>query len=337
MHSIIPQSGRKGFIKMNATEIIKAMNDPAIKLIEAVSRAIGKAYEPRYTKRMADAKAYEIEKISETMRNNSDLPIVYTGGETNVDISDYDSLRQRTGARLAYQEIRKQENIEAVVDKAYEEIQGKTLQSDNPVNQDWMSRFISNVGEVSDEEMQMLWAKVLAGEVIAPKTFSLKTLDCLRNLTSDDAVLFSKVCPFIIHNSFLLSNMDINQKYGIFYNDVLRLDDCGLLNSSGFITMNMKVGKENKLILDFEEYILMGQCNDGKDHKISIGEFPLSRSGRELAQLARKEKMPGNYIIDVSETVKKEANGCELSLHKVISRDGKIINFDQQEVTTISE
>lgn len=47
--------------------------------------------------------------------------------------------------------------------------------------------------------------------------------------------------------------------------------------------------------------------------------------------------MPGNYIVDVSETIKKEAIGCELSLHKVISRDGGIINFDLQEVTTISE
>ena len=320
---------------MSAVEIIKAVNDPATKLIETVSGAIGKAYEPRYTRKMADAKAYEIERISEAMRNNSDLPIVYTGSETNVDISDYDRLRQRTGSRLAYQEIRKQENIETVIDKAYEEVQGKELQSDIPVNPDWMNRFITDIGEVSDEDMQLLWAKVLAGEVIAPKSYSLKTLDCLRNLTSDDAALFTKVCPFIINDSFLLSDMGLNEKYGILYNDILRLDDCGLINSSGFISMNMNIGKERILILDFEEYILMGQCNTDEVQKISIGEFPLTRSGRELIHIACKEKMSDKYIVDIVESVRRKSNGCKLSLHRVNSRNDATINYNENEITSI--
>ena len=40
---------------MGATEIVQAMVSPAEKLIEAVSGAIGKAYEPRHVRKMAEA------------------------------------------------------------------------------------------------------------------------------------------------------------------------------------------------------------------------------------------------------------------------------------------
>ena len=62
---------------MGVTEIVTAAVQPANKLIDAVAGAIGKAYEPRHIRKMADAKAYEIKTISDELRNNADLPIVY--------------------------------------------------------------------------------------------------------------------------------------------------------------------------------------------------------------------------------------------------------------------
>lgn len=54
---------------------VKTFCDPISKLIKEISDAIGKTYEPYHIHRMADADAYRIRKISEEMRNNSDLPI----------------------------------------------------------------------------------------------------------------------------------------------------------------------------------------------------------------------------------------------------------------------
>ncbi|WP_155832011.1 hypothetical protein [Butyrivibrio sp. WCD2001] len=89
-------------------EIITAAVEPANKLIDAVSSAIGKAYEPRYNRRMADAKAYELRVIGEELRNNMDLPIAYnSSGVFNVDTSDFEALAKRAGRRIAYQEIAK--------------------------------------------------------------------------------------------------------------------------------------------------------------------------------------------------------------------------------------
>ncbi|MBR5636608.1 MAG: hypothetical protein IKW81_06735 [Pseudobutyrivibrio sp.] len=43
---------------MDFGELIKAVVEPADRMIDEVSHAIGKAYEPRYIRRRADARAY---------------------------------------------------------------------------------------------------------------------------------------------------------------------------------------------------------------------------------------------------------------------------------------
>ena len=92
---------------MEVTEIVQALVSPAEKLIDAVSRAIGKAYEPKHTRKMADAKAYELNVIAETVRNNSDVPIVYDSTGVSIDTSNYEEIAKRASSRLAYQEIAK--------------------------------------------------------------------------------------------------------------------------------------------------------------------------------------------------------------------------------------
>ena len=42
--------------------------------------------------------------------------------------------------------------------------------------------------------MQGIWAKVLAKEMSEPDSFSYKTLDVLKNMTSKDFYLFEKLC-----------------------------------------------------------------------------------------------------------------------------------------------
>ena len=108
---------------MGTTEIVQALVSPAEKLIEAVSGAIGKAYEPKHIRKMADAKAYELKVISDTVRNNSDVPIVYDSTGVSIDTSNFEEIAKRASSRLAYQEITKQQNIEAVADNAYEELE----------------------------------------------------------------------------------------------------------------------------------------------------------------------------------------------------------------------
>jgi hypothetical protein len=42
---------------------------------------------------------------------------------------------------------------------------------------DWYMRFYEIVGNISDKEVQDMWARIMAGEINRPHSYSLKTID----------------------------------------------------------------------------------------------------------------------------------------------------------------
>ena len=69
---------------------------------------------------------------------------------------------------------------------------------DHPVDHDWTARFFSDVQDVSSEDMQQLWARILAGEVERPGSTSIKTLGILKNLDKATASLFRTFCSMSV-------------------------------------------------------------------------------------------------------------------------------------------
>lgn len=219
---------------MGTTEIVQALVSPAEKLIEAVSGAIGKAYEPKHIRKMADAKAYEMKVISDTVRNNSDVPIVYDSTGVSIDTSNFEEIAKRASSRLAYQEITKQQNIEAVADNAYEELENVENVSSEPVNPDWMFRFFNSVENISNKDMQKIWGHILAGEIKQPNTYSFRTLEKLKNMTQQEAKDFQMVSSLALQNGgrkFILSEDSILNKYGVYFSHLLELEECGLMTA----------------------------------------------------------------------------------------------------------
>lgn len=109
---------------------------------------------------------------------------------------------------------------------------------------DWYMRFYDIVGNISDEEMQAIWARILAGEIHRKGTYSLQLLDILKNFTQKQAELFNRVCShcFISGDDVYIPNdNEYLQFANITYQDILDLDALGLINSSGTISLSVKV------------------------------------------------------------------------------------------------
>ena len=201
---------------MGVTEVVQAFASPIEKLIDAVSGAIGKAYEPKHIRNMADAKAYELKIISETIRNNSDVPIVYDSTGVSIDTSNYEEIAKRASSRLAYQEITKQQNIEAVIDNAYEELGTTDSVSSEPVNANWMIRFFNSVEDISDESIQKIWGRILAGEIKRPNNYSYRTLEKLKNMTQQEIEHFQLLSSLVLQvgdKKFILRDKELKNKY----------------------------------------------------------------------------------------------------------------------------
>lgn len=65
---------------------------------------------------------------------------------------------------------------------------------------DWLMRFFDAVGNISNEDLQQLWGKVLASEITRPKACSLRTLDMIRNMSPEEAKMFSSLCKYVMQS-----------------------------------------------------------------------------------------------------------------------------------------
>ena len=94
-----------------------------------------------------------------------------------------------------FQREKRMANMQSIVGQAIEQMPEQV--PDTPVDHDWTARFFDNAKDVSNEEMQKLWAKLLAGEVERPGSVSLRTLSILREMTQKEAELFARVVNYI--------------------------------------------------------------------------------------------------------------------------------------------
>ncbi len=68
-----------------------------------------------------------------------------------------------------------------------------------PVDSTWQHHWQSGAGRVGadDEERRTWWARLLAGEIQQPGTFSLRTLSVMNTLSRGEAQLFTEVCSYV--------------------------------------------------------------------------------------------------------------------------------------------
>lgn len=312
---------------MSTTEVIQALVSPAEKLIEAVSGAIGKAYEPRHVRRMADAKAYELKMISDAVRNNSDVPIVYDSTGVSIDTSNFEEIAKRASSRLAYQEITKQQNIEAVADYAYQELQGTDSVSSDPVDPDWMFRFFNAVENISNEDMQKIWGRILAGEIQSPSRYSYRTLEKLRNITKEEAQLFQKVAALSLtygDRKFLLANDSLMNKYGIYFSDILKLEECGIMSSQR-LTLNLSISnEETEIVLNSH---ILGKIvgTTSEIEKIPLPIYIFTEAGYQLLDAIQPEQ-DKTYILDCLEHIGGNYKKANVTAHSIysVNADGQV-------------
>jgi hypothetical protein len=200
---------------------LAGLTEPATKLIESVASGIGTLYEPTRIRRKA--------------RADADAALILASAE-----GARSALAARAAERITFQELRRQENIDAVVEEAIKVLPSHV--SAEPVDPDWMSRFFTACQDVSHAELRVLWGRLLTAEVSQPGAVSRRTLGILQDLSPTDAHAFSRLCRmaftaardvFIPLDSGSLGLMlQRSDEYGVNFNDLLELEAAGLISLS---------------------------------------------------------------------------------------------------------
>ena len=167
--------------------------------------------------------------------------------------------------------MRKQKNIENVVSEAKGILMDENEVSEEEVNEDWLMRFFNSIQDISNEDMQRLWGKVLAGEIKNPNSFTLRSLDTLSKITKHEATLFEELRPYIINyrgTLAILNNREINEKYNVSYAKIVEMSECGLIDSSGSMQLTLSVAPQYPLELIYNMKLL--KSNNKEEKKIII-------------------------------------------------------------------
>ena len=280
--------------------LIEFNTDGLAKLADTIFHGLGiTAYG---NKKMADAEAYAAIKQAKTEKQIAILNL-----KKEEEVANY----------LLAKETRKLKNVRSVIGKAKENFTEGEFVSDKPVNKDWSNRFLNIVEDISDETLHQLWGNILAGEVKQPNSYSLRTLELLRNITKEEAELFVKSISFYIDKNLLCT-----EKFALSLHDSLLLGEIGLLNNEE-LTKVWRIEAHNKqeIVLDDKKLLVLTNNTD-KQINCSISVKQLSKAGQEIFSITKKNNR--NIFYD-NLAIFFKANGVsKVSLHDIVEYDNNI-------------
>lgn len=244
--------------------LIDINTDGLAKLGEVISHALGGT--ARGERKMAEAKAYAAELEA---RTKNKVALIEAQGQ------------EALASYVAAKESRKLRNTIAVIEKTQSHFTEGEKVSDEPVDEGWKNRFFNIVEEISDEELREIWGRVLAGEIKKPKSYSLRTLETLRNLTKDEASIIVKAASFTIRNECVYKNgaLSLSEK--------LLLQEIGLMLDDGIgLEYKFEVRKKSKIPIVLDDNYLFILHNDN-DNVINCNTdvYKLSTTGKEIFNL----------------------------------------------------
>ena len=264
---------------------------------------------------------------------------------------------------LTLTELVKCKNLIEIAEKA------DTLMQDNKEsfnNQDeyydfdWFLRFFEAAGNVSNEDMQSLWARILAGEVQKKGSFSFRAIETLKNLSKYEAEVleycsriritspYNEVFLLSSEESFSISDDEerkeeysvtnesdwieiLSYSYYINHDKITTLEQCGIL-SSVLVTSIFEISKNPIYIFnDFAviEISLKDNCKY-ESIEFELKGFRFNNTALELFQIINEE-CSLKYVLDIGRLIEHYNSSFNVKVFKVtdICEDG-VISFDDE-------
>lgn len=223
--------------------------------------------------------------------------------------------------KMTLTEYYKTKNFLDIAEIADGMVQKKSNKSNGKqYNFDWFIRYYEASGNISDKEMQILWAKILAGEIEKPSSYSLRTLDVLRNISKEEAERFVKICNSAIKiesaQYAIPADHDYISKNDINYSDILMLEEIGLINSDSNVRINNDLEGNTEYILYVYGSLIVRAIASEK-RELSLRVFIFTNVGNELATLIDRESNEENFL-NLCKKLRDSNPGILITVHRII-------------------
>ena len=253
-----------------------SLSKPAEILIQKFSSAVGGLIEPWQIERVANAQA------------KADL----IKAQSEIDIKD---LNRRAMYRFFDEEAQRQQNMERITAKALPQLEAKSDPS--RIQDDWLINFFDKSRIISDNEMQDIWAKVLAGEANAPGKYSKRTVNFLGELEKSEAELFQNLCSFgwMVGEFVPLifdAGAEIYKKKGLNFDTLTHLDSIGLIQFQSLAGFKI-TGLRKTFAAVYRGEPLMLELPKEEMNDVPIGKVLLTKLGKELVTVCPAPRVDG--------------------------------------------
>jgi hypothetical protein len=204
--------------------------------------------------------------------------------------------------------------------------------SDDPVDPDWLARWHDGAQNVSGEELQRIWARVLAGEIQNPGTYSLRTVEFLRTLSKHDAELIAEAARFRIERCLftgakfqgvLFFGGNLLPSFGMNIDKLLELETLGIITGVETQLSWTFDKRHNPSVQDRLSIAL--RCHNRAitiDHEnpntiIGLRGYKVTRTGMEVMSLGLFEPHP-EYTLAIAREIKDHHPGTQVSVGDVV-------------------
>lgn len=261
--------------------------------------------------------------------------LTFKKGKAEVDVEMYRKQQEQgllDSQTFTLYEITKLKNFINTANFAAEDLNKEDIFSDEPIDFDWLMRFFDAVGNISNEELQKLWGKVLAGEVKNSGNFSLRTLDIVRNMTQKEAKLFNDFCRYILisgdcyciysngfresDNTNRLSKEIITKKGYKYSTHIIPLIECGLLSIDNTLATDFQF--EKVLTVYNQNMVSFIMANPNDDVTMSIDAYFLTTCGIELFNIISQSNdfsCDNEYAISCFKELKEQYPKLTITAH----------------------
>ena len=210
------------------------------------------------------------------------------------------STIKRALKRQQLQKIQRQTNLESIMAGALSLC--PDIVSKARPDPDWLEHFIALAEDIANQAMQTLWAKILVGETLSPGTFSIKSLQTLKQMTQKEANALQRcapLCGFVEHEgSYLIiigyykkpSFFDLLRKgnkesinlaqSGLSYPNILTLMDIGLVYRKEIESLSLIKNQSFQLSFQSTKLTLIAKSNE-----LVLSYYKLTQTGEELKRL----------------------------------------------------
>lgn len=249
------------------------------KLIDTIQMGAGWVLKPLQQKRMAKATHNALELLkNDLLEYNAELKI--EDGKISFIAKAEATELEVYQLAVIEKEVRRQINAANIIEKTAKILEDKEEISETPVDVDWTARYFEIVQNISNEDVQFIWSKILADEIAKPNSYSLRTLELLKNINSKEAKIFSKIYDFVFQCSgeFLISNdEDILQKNGLKKEEQWLLEELNLVKRNMTITLT----KDKETFFVIKNKLVKVISNNNSQISVMI----LTNVGKELYNL----------------------------------------------------